>query len=69
MKDTMAIDQYGHAYHGLGNHPRKALLERLDRKRASKMYVDTKTGTKHIGYIIRGLWLTVYNVTRWEGNK
>jgi len=31
------------------------------------MYVDTKDGTaKHIGYVIAGLWLTVYEVKRWE---
>ena len=62
----MAIDQYGNTHHGL-EHPRKDLLERLGRKHAEKMYVDTKDGTaKHIGYVIAGLWLTVYEVKRWE---
>lgn len=60
----MAIDQYGHAHHGLGPHPRKALLDRLGRKHASKMYVDRKDGTsRHSGWVIGGLWLSVYEVT------
>ncbi len=63
---TMAIDQYGQTYHDLGPHPRKALLERLSRERASKMYVDTPKGTVHIGYIVAGLWLTLYSVERIE---
>jgi hypothetical protein len=67
MKDSMAIDQYGQTFHGLGPHPRKALLERLSRKHAAKMYVEKKDGSSvHIGWIIGGLWLTVYSVTRME---
>lgn len=63
----MAIDQYGQTHHGLGKHPRKALLERLARKSARKMYVDKANGPPvHIGWIIGGLWLTVYKVTRME---
>lgn len=59
----MAIDQYGHTYHDLGKHPRKALLERLGSSKAHKMYVDTKDGqTVHVGYVIGGLWLTLYKV-------
>lgn len=65
--NMMAIDQHGHTYHGLGEHPRKALLERLGRKHADKVYVDKKDGrVAHIGYIIAGLWLTLYKVERWE---
>jgi hypothetical protein len=37
MNWIMGIDQYGQTYHGLQPHPRKALLERLGRKKASKM--------------------------------
>jgi len=63
----MAIDQYGQTYHNLGKFPRKTLLERLYKTNASKMYVDKKDGTtKHIGYIIGGLWLTLYTVDYWE---
>ena len=63
----MAIDQYGTTYHDLGKHPRKGLLDKLCRKSTSKMYVDKKDGTsRHIGYIIAGLWLTIYKVEYWE---
>lgn len=62
MKSFMAIDQYGQTFHGLTN-PRKDLCERLCRQHASKMYVDQKAGPPvHIGYVIAGLWLTVYEV-------
>lgn len=63
----MAIDQYGNTEHNLGPHPRKGLLERLDRKHASKVYVDKKDGRSvHIGWIVAGRWFTVYEVKRME---
>lgn len=62
MEQYMAIDQYGQTYHALGAHPRKALLSQLGRRRAKRMYVDTSDGVKHIGWIIAGLWLSVYEV-------
>ena len=69
MTDTvgyMAVDQYGQSFHGLQN-PRADLLKRLGRKHASKMYRDTKDGrTRHVGYIIAGLWLEVYRVSTWK---
>ena len=59
----MAIDQYGHTYHNL-KHPRKDLCERLGRTHVDKMYIDDKDGnTYHIGYIIGGLWLRLYEVS------
>ena len=64
--DHMAIDQYGNTYHSLGEHPKKALLARLGRTKADEMYIDTKSGTKHIGWIIDQQWLTVYEVRRME---
>lgn len=63
MKNSMAIDQYGQTYHNLGEHPRKALLERLGRTKAQKMYVDRNGGGVHVGWVIGSLWLTVYHVT------
>ena len=67
MKNTIAIDQYGQTYHNLGNHPRKTLLEQLGYSNASKMYVDDKDGNaKHIGYVIGGLWLRIYQLTDWN---
>jgi len=62
MITHMARDQYGEYYHDLGPYPRQALLERLDRKHADKMYCDTTDGPKHIGWIIATLWLRVYEV-------
>ena len=57
----MAIDQYGQTYHGL-SHPRKDLLNRFDRKHAERIYIDRKGETYHVGYVITGLWLTLYEV-------
>ncbi|MEK6884421.1 MAG: hypothetical protein AABY22_32615 [Nanoarchaeota archaeon] len=60
----MAKNQYGEIYYLSGKHPRKQLLEKFSRKRASKIYVDTKSGAvKHIGWIIGGQWLRVFRVT------
>ena len=62
----MAIDQYGNTHHGL-EYPRRDLLRILGRKHVSKMYIDKNDGrTMHIGYVIGGLWLTVYEVKRME---
>jgi len=64
MKDKMymAIDQHGNTFHGLKN-PRKDLMEKIGVKHASKMYVDDTIGKAvHIGYIVGGLWLTIYEV-------
>ena len=69
IENTMAIDQHGTTFHGLGDHPRSELLKRLDRKSAQKMYVDSKSGPKHIGYIISGRWLTLYVVNEWIGDR
>ena len=55
----MAIDQFGQTFHGLGQYPRKALMERLGAKHCSKMYIGDGV---HIGYVIAGLWLNVYEV-------
>lgn len=70
----MARDQHGHTIHLPGaTHPRKALLRELGATAAhkiyaEKMYVDTKSGkTKHIGYIVRGQWFTLYEVHEWRG--
>lgn len=66
--DHMAIDQHGTTLHGLGPHPRKGLLERLDRKHADRIYVDKRDGRSvHVGWIVAGQWWTVYRVERMEG--
>ena len=63
---TMARDQHGVTWHDLGAHPRAELLKRLGRRHSDRMYQDTKSGAKHVGYIIAGHWLTIYTVTPWE---
>jgi len=61
----IAIDQYGTKYPVDPTRPRASLLEHLGRKHADKMYVDRKDKAPvHIGYVIAGLWLTIY--ARWE---
>jgi hypothetical protein len=52
-----------------GKHPRKELLDKLGRSHADKVYIDTKSGVKHIGYIVAGQWFTFYNLTQWEGKE
>ena len=65
----MAIDQHGETFHSL-KHPRKDLCEKLNCSHADKMYMDTKEGSSvHIGYIIAGRWLTVYEVKPWRGKE
>lgn len=58
----MAIDQYGQHEHDLGPHPRKELLQRCGRKSAKRMFVDTKDGVKHIGWVIGDRWFRVFQV-------
>lgn len=55
----MAVDQFGATFHALGPYPRKALMEKLGSKHCSKMYVGDGV---HIGYVIAGHWLSVYEV-------
>ena len=62
----IAIDQHGQFYHNLGPHPRKALLARLGRKHADKQYVDRDGKVYHTGYVIGGLWLTLFKITPFE---
>ena len=57
----IAIDQYGTVERNLGPHPRRALLDRLGRQHADKVYRDTADGkTIHVGYIVAGRWFTLY---------
>ena len=57
----MAHDQYGNHY-SIDKHPRKELLNKLYATKASKMYVDRQDGAYHVGYIIKGHWITVYGL-------
>ena len=63
----LAVDQYGSTYQIGDNPPRKWLMEHLCNQHASKMYVDTVDGTsRHAGYVIGGLWLTIHRVCTWK---
>lgn len=67
----IAIDQHGYTYQIKGDHPRKELLERVGGSSAQKMYVDILVENKepqsvHCGYIINGLWLTLYKLSPWQ---
>ena len=63
----IAIDQYGQTYQIGDNPPRKWLLDHLCRKHADKMYQDTTSGkVRHTGYVIAGLWLSVFTVGAWK---
>ncbi len=65
--DYMAVDQYGETIHALGEHPRKALLRRMYRKHATRIYQDKKDGSRvHVGYIIAGRWFILYEVKPYE---
>ena len=69
MTRYMGVDQYGQTYHGL-ECPRRDLLKVLGASHADKMYQDTKDGeVQHTGYVIGGLWITVYEVKSWKGNS
>ncbi|MFA7254456.1 MAG: hypothetical protein WC107_07980 [Patescibacteria group bacterium] len=60
----IAIDQHGNTHKLYTKFPRKELIEKLGATSAQKMYVDGKQGKSyHVGWIISGLWLTVYKVT------
>lgn len=66
-KNFMGVNQHGFTYHNLGPNPRKTLLERLGRKRAEKIYRDKKGGgAVHVGYVIDGQWIRLYEVIPWE---
>ncbi len=62
----LAIDERGQHYTIGNNPPRKWLLNHFDRQHADKMYIDTKKGHKHIGYVIAGHWLTIYRISEWK---
>lgn len=58
----MALDHCGQTHHLKTKFPRKELLEIYDRKHAEKMYIDSKQGPIHTGYVIAGCWINVYRV-------
>lgn len=62
----MAVSNCNEIIHSL-ERPRRDLLKRLGRKSARKIYRDKNDGTTvHVGYIIGGMWWTIYEVTPME---
>ena len=62
----LGIDQHGQHYN-IKKYPRKELLEHFGMKHADKMYIDQFGGHSiHSGYVINGLWITVYKVHEWD---
>jgi hypothetical protein len=65
----MAIDsRSGETLHlGDVKHPRQALLEKLGRKHADRMYREQKDGSsKVVGYVVAGGLWTIYSVCQWS---
>lgn len=59
----IAIDQYGQTFR-IKQHPRKELCEQLGSSHADIMYQDKKDGsTVKTGYVIAGLWLSIFKLT------
>jgi hypothetical protein len=57
----IGLDQFGNRYPITNpKFPRKSLLDYLGAKHADKIYRDTKNGTKHVGYVIQGNWISLY---------
>ena len=51
-------------------HPRKQLLSKLGRNKATRIYRDDKYGNpKHIGYEVAGEWFDIFEIHEWNGNE
>lgn len=65
--EYIAIDQYGGHMKLYTKHPRKELMEQNYAKSARKLYRDKKDGsTVCTGYVVRGMWYTLFKVTPFE---
>ena len=63
----LAVDQYNQKHLLKTKFPRKELLEIFGATSASKIYQDDKSGQSyHIGYLIQGMWLTLYKVSEFR---
>ena len=56
----IGIDQYGHAHKLYTDYPRKELIEKFGVRSAKKIYRDTETGCRHVGYVVCSLWISLY---------
>ena len=67
MLGYLGEDNQGNYYPIGDNPPRKWLLNHLGRQHASKIYRDEKDGNaRHVGYIIAGLWIEIFEVHGWN---
>ena len=63
----LAVDQYNQKHLLKTKFPRKELLEIFGATSARKIYQDDKNGRSyHIGYLIQGMWLTLYKVSEFR---
>jgi hypothetical protein len=63
----LAVDQYNQKHLLKTKFPRKELLGIFGTTSARKIYQDDKSGQSyHAGYLIRGLWLTLYRVSEFK---
>jgi len=63
----LAVDQYNQKHLLKTKFPRKELLEIFGATSARKIYQDDKSGQSyHIGYLIQGIWLTLYKVSEFR---
>lgn len=58
----IALDHYGAVVHlGRTTTPRKALMNKLDRRSARKIFRDQPSGPPiHVGYIVAGRWFEIF---------
>lgn len=64
----LAIDQFNQTYFLKTNFPRKELLEIFCASKAQKIYRDDKNlkNSYHVGYYIKGMWLTLYRISEFR---
>lgn len=60
-KLTLYLDQYGNKWFA---RTIKELREKIGGGRVSKMYRDTKEGTKHVGYVVGPHWCEAFQPVR-----
>ncbi len=63
----LAIDQYNQKHLLKTKFPRKELLGIFGATKATKIYQDDKSGKSyHVGYFIKGMWLTLFKVEKFQ---
>ena len=63
----LAVDQYNQKHLLKTKCPRKELLEIFGARSAQKIFCDDKKGKSfHVGYCVKGLWITLYKVNEFR---